>query len=291
MKLLSVIIVTYNSQNLIEKCLDNLILYNDLNEDLEIIIVDNSDFENNAILFDLIKIKYPKDIILIKNDRNGGYGQGNNIGIKEAKGKYIAIMNPDITMTEPLFRDAISKFLNNPNLSLIGYKQIGGSDLSFYINPENFIPILDSLMTIFFNKINYFNNKYMFLSGAYFFTTSEAFKAINYFDENLFLYCEEPDITRRILTIKQDIIFENKKSYIHEIDDRKLMTDNSFRNLMQSTNYYLKKFSFSRTIYFKRKRIELKIKKFIFSILGNKKNVEIINRYLNMIESIIKKIT
>lgn len=270
MKLLSIIIVTYNSQDLIEKCLDNLFIHNDINDALEVIIVDNSNSENNTILFDLVSSKYPEKVILIKNDRNGGYGQGNNVGIKVAKGKYIAIMNPDITMTEPLFKDVMGKFDNNQNLSIIGYKQIGASDLSFYKRPEYSIPFLDSFLTKFYNRINFFDKKFMYLSGAFFFARKQCFEDIGLFDENLFLNCEEPDLTKRMLSSKKDILYDKTKSYIHEINDRKLMTSLNFKFLLDSSEYYLDKYSFDKKTFLKKMLLELKVKKSIFNFLGKK---------------------
>lgn len=57
---------------------------------------------------------------LIKNYRIGGYGNGNNIGIRNALGYDIAIMNPEITMTEPLFKNVIQQFEKNTNLGILG---------------------------------------------------------------------------------------------------------------------------------------------------------------------------
>lgn len=286
MKLLSVIIVTYNSQHLIEKCLDNLFLHNDINNALEVIIVDNSKNENSINMFTFIASKYHSKVILIKNDRNGGYGQGNNIGIKAAKGKYIAIMNPDITMTEPLFNDAISKFENNQNLSIIGYKQMGAYDLSFFIRPEYFFPLLGSILTKFSNKINFFDKNHMFLSGAFFFARKQCFEIIGFFDENLFLNCEEPDITLRVLALKKDILFEKRKKYIHEIEGRKIMSETSFRFLLESFLYYLDKYSFNKKIFLKKMLFELKIKKIIFNILGKKDFEKKLESHINEIVKI-----
>jgi Predicted glycosyltransferases len=142
MKSLSIIIVTYNSQDLIEKCLSHLFLHNDIGDELQVIIVDNSNVNVSKEMFDFVETKFPERILLIKNDKNGGYGQGNNLGISHAEGKYIAIMNPDITMTEPLFKNVLEKFENNNKLGMLAYKQYGGFDLSFYIRQEFTFPLI-----------------------------------------------------------------------------------------------------------------------------------------------------
>lgn len=289
MKLLSILIVTYNSHHLIEKCLANLFKQNDIGDALEVIIVDNSNSENNAILFELVSTKYPDKVKMIKNDRNGGYGQGNNIGIKAANGKYIAIMNPDITMTEPLFRDTINTFEGHQNLSIIGYKQLGASDLSFYIRPEYNIPIINSFLIKFFNKINYFNKKCMYLSGAFFFARRQCFEDIGYFDENLFLYCEEPDIAKRMLALNKDILFDKRKSYIHEIDDRNTMTALNFKFLLNSSAYYLSKYSFNKLLFLKNMLFEMKVKKNILYLLGKKNAALALEGHINELQNRINQ--
>ena len=133
MKKISIIIVTYNSQLYIKKCLDSIFENNDVGESLEVIVVDNSTEEIASQLLEIIQEYYPNRVKFIKNDRNGGYGQGNNLGIQQASGKYIAIMNPDITMTESLFNYTIEHLERNSETGIIGYKQRGGLDLSFYL--------------------------------------------------------------------------------------------------------------------------------------------------------------
>ena len=71
MKLLSLIILTYNSEKDIYDCLKSVYQYNDIGDGLEIIIVDNNS-RNYTEMYDTIKSLYP-DVKIIANDRNGGY--------------------------------------------------------------------------------------------------------------------------------------------------------------------------------------------------------------------------
>ena len=101
-KKISIIIVTYNSELHIYDCLDSIFKYNDIGDDLEIIIVDN--MSNNVDqMFTSIKEKYASTVKLVKNHINGGYGQGNNVGIRLAKSDIIMIMNPDVRLLQPVF--------------------------------------------------------------------------------------------------------------------------------------------------------------------------------------------
>lgn len=284
MKLLSIIIVTYNSQDIIVKCIENLFLHNDINDKLEVIIVDNSSSEVCTKMFEMLEDKFPEKLVLIKNDRNGGYGQGNNLGICYAKGEFIAIMNPDIIMTEPLFISAIQHFKKDTKLAILGYKQFGAFDLSYYIRQEFNFPILVAFFTKFFNKINFFSSKFMYLSGAYLFLEKKSFQEIGLFDENIFLYCEESDITKRALNSGLKIKFDKSKSYIHEIDDRTEMSESGFKFLLDSTMYYLDKFSFSKMFFLDKFIIELRIKKLVYKFLNKIELNSILNYQINQLK-------
>ncbi len=293
MKLLSVIIVTYNSQDLIEKCLNSIFANNDIGDKLQIIIVDNSAQIVSNQMFDFIESRFPNKVMLLKNDRNGGYGQGNNLGIKQSLGKYIAIMNPDITMTEPLFAYAINYFVKTEKLGMLGFKQYGAFDLSYYIRQEFIFPLITPIITKFLNKVNIFSSRYMYLSGAFLFVEKESFYEIGLFDENIFLYCEESDITKRILNAGMLIRFEKSKSYIHEIDGRLEMSDSSFKFLLDSIMYYLTKFSFNKKSFLNKTLLEFRFKKMVYSLLNNRDMVASLEMQIKqtklMYNSIIKK--
>ena len=111
MKRLSIVIVTYKSEEDIYDCLQSIWQYNDIpNEDLEVIVVDNS--PESEMMFSKLRELYKNDIVLIHNTHNGGYGQGNNVGIKQAKAPTIMIMNPDVRLCQPIFRTALEAFAN-----------------------------------------------------------------------------------------------------------------------------------------------------------------------------------
>jgi GT2 family glycosyltransferase len=86
----SIIIINYNTFELTNKCIHS-IYAKTVNVSFEIILVDNASVECDALLF---KQQFP-EIILIKNDTNLGFAGGNNIGIKQAKGEYILLLNSD----------------------------------------------------------------------------------------------------------------------------------------------------------------------------------------------------
>lgn len=103
-KAVSVVIVTFNSENLIMDCLDSIFKYNDISDDLEVVLVDNCS-KNYLSMFGSIEEKYGNKVVLINNKVNGGYGQGNNLGVEVAKAPIILIMNPDVRLVKPILKE------------------------------------------------------------------------------------------------------------------------------------------------------------------------------------------
>ena len=176
----------------------------------------------------------------------------------------ICIMNPDVRLKASIFYKTINEFEKNHELGMLGYKQIGGFDLSFYLKPEFYLSFLSPLINKYANKLNYFNQKYFYLSGAFLFIDKTKFEEIGNFDENIFLYFEEPDISRRLLKSNFTIKFDKNYEYLHLIGKRDNWSENTYNNWLFSISYYLKKFDLNQKKYFRWKKIEL-ILKFVFA--------------------------
>ncbi len=88
----SIIIPVYNTEQYLRQCLDSVI--NQTFQDIEIIVVNDSSTDNSV---SIIKEYQQKDnrIVLINVSNNGGLSKSRNIGIKEAKSKYIAFVDSD----------------------------------------------------------------------------------------------------------------------------------------------------------------------------------------------------
>lgn len=97
----SVIILNWNTRNLLANCLDSLII--DLAKADEIIVVDNASTDGSV---EMVKKNYPQ-VKLIVNKKNVGFSKGNNIGFEKAKKDYIFFLNSDTLIK----RHTISKLV------------------------------------------------------------------------------------------------------------------------------------------------------------------------------------
>ena len=201
MKRLSVIIVTYNSENDIYDCISSIKQWSDIPlDELELIIVDNNS-RNTDYMFEQLLSLYGSDIVLIKNTRNGGYGQGNNMGIRKATAPVVLIMNPDVRLIEPVFKTALDAFEENKALSIYGMKQMlsapeqSNNSFSCAYTVNGY---LQTFLTSFGNHYDKYFPKFMHFSGSCFFVRKEMFEQIGLFDETIFMYGEEEDIHYRM---------------------------------------------------------------------------------------------
>ena len=242
---ISIIIVAYNHYNDLKNCIDSISLYSDLGDELEIIVVDNSP---NIDLYDRFKQEYPH-IVIVKNNQNG-FGRANNIGANLSKGEILLFLNPDTLLVKPLFSSIYDQFSNDNSLGLCGIRLLDEElkpNLSFYWLDNT--SILAQITIKWYNKRASFDDKKMFISGACMFIRKGTFFDIGGFDEKIFMYVEERDITRRLLSKGWTIKYFPQYEVIHLEGGTTGDSLWSFQQRIISNIYYSRKYGFD----FKRK--------------------------------------
>ncbi len=266
-KLLSVIIVTYKNLDLVIDCLNSIEKYNDISNKLEVVVVDNSptDEIHNYIL------EHYQWVTTIKNINNG-FGGGNNVGVKNSTGKYILFLNPDTILIEPVFGYAISKFEKNDNIGIFGVRLLDGNrrkNVSYKFILQT--GVVKSIILKILNKFNIFIGFNMCVSGADMFVRRDIFETVDMFDENLFMYFEEPDLTLRIKKEKKKIKYYNHKKIIHLEGKSSECNIQSFERYLNSYEYFCKKYNYN---YKKILKLEIRVNKFrnLINTMLKKKN-------------------
>ena len=290
-KIFSVIIVAYKNISIIRDCLNSIFKYNDIGQDLEVIVSDNSP---DMCLFNKIHNEFPQ-ITMIKNENNG-FGAGNNRGFEVSKGKYLLFLNPDTILVEPIFCFAVSKFEANENLALFGLQLVDKNlkkTSSFYMMDR------EGIWSLFQNRWYCYRNKYienkMFIAGADLFVRRSAFEEAGRFDENIFMYKEEPDLIKRIKCKSgaKQIAYFKDKHIIHleggtEADDDKHSVRFAQR-LSLVDKYYCKKHGLNYEKVIRQKMRRAKFKLAIYTVICKKKKIkeqkEIYNIYRNALSN------
>ena len=264
-KELTVIIVTYKSEDKIFNCLKSI------SNDIPVIVVENS---NNLILKKKIEENF-SNVKCILTGENKGYGAANNIGLKLIKTKYGLVLNPDTI----LGKDAVKNFLITAN-KIKEFWLIGpANDQMVNLDYKKDLIDVDNLkgFAIFFN-ISMFKN--------------------NYFDENFFLYFEEIDLCKRVKKSKGKIFLDKNILINHEgassVDKTNILELEKNRNWhwMWSTFYFHKKHKgFVLALIVVIPKLLSSFAKFIFfSLMINKKKSNIyFCRLSGLINSILGK--
>ena len=194
---LSVIIVSFKSDHIIQRCIDSI------DKEIEIIVVDNS---NNAEFKKYIENKY-ENVRCILSAKNIGMGAGNNIGIKSTNKDFALVLNPDVILEKDAINQIInaSKIINSfavitPTLDDVKYPNY---KLDF-TKDQKFDPI-----TPF--KVKSVDGYSMLLNLK----KLKQLTNFNFFDENFFLYLENDDFCKRLELINENIFVVPKSKIYH----------------------------------------------------------------------------
>ena len=99
--LVSVNILTYNGENLIEQCLKSVL--NQTYPNIEILVIDNASTDRTVE-----EIRNPKheirNIRVIENKENLGFAAGHNLGIRESRGEYVLCLNQDVVLDKDFLK-------------------------------------------------------------------------------------------------------------------------------------------------------------------------------------------
>ena len=96
MKILTIVVPTYNMEKYLSRCLDSMLENNSRKESIEILVVNDGSKDSSLTIAKEYEKKYVGIVIAIDKE-NGNYGSCINRGLKEAKGKYFRILDADDT--------------------------------------------------------------------------------------------------------------------------------------------------------------------------------------------------
>ena len=278
---LSVIIVSYKSENVIENCI------NSIDPEIEIIVIDNS---NNDELKKKIEAKY-KNVRCILSKENLGMGAGNNLGIKNVKKDFALILNPDVVLEKNSMNEifTISKEIDDfAIIAPISDKKeypnyILKKDHNFdSVKPFQVKSVDGFAMLLNLKRLNQF----------------EIFRNHKYFDENIFMYLENDDLCKRLSDLGENIYIAPKSKIMHlgakAVDDKYKNEIELSRNWhwLWSKFYYNKKHYgfFSALLNGLPSFISASIKFLLYSLIMNKEKSKIyFNRILGFLNALIGK--
>lgn len=174
----SVIMAVYNAEPYLEEAVGSLVNQTIGFDSVQVILVDDGSPDNSGAICDMLKAKYPDNIVVVHKE-NGGVSSARNEGLKHIEGKYINCMDPDDLLTENTLENVYNFFEANYdacNVCGIPLKMFGDTEGWHYLNDK----FAKGTRVINLTKeVNYFQ-----LSCSCAFIKNEIAKTLH-FDENL----------------------------------------------------------------------------------------------------------
>ena len=183
----SVVIVSYNTADLIEACLHSVRASAGVS--LETFVVDNASPDGGAAL---VREKFPW-VRLVENRENRGFGAANNQVLGECTGRYIVLLNPDTEATPEVFRRMVAWMDANPEVGLAG-PTVNNPDGSRQDTVSRTYPGQKRTA----GELSGLPGEIACVMGACQIVRTGLMRELGGFDEDFFLYGEDQDLCLRI---------------------------------------------------------------------------------------------
>jgi hypothetical protein len=221
----SIIIVSYNVSRFLAECLASIDKETSCTH--EVIVVDNNSSDDSVAI---AKAHRPP-VKLIQNASNVGFARANNMGFKEASGRYIFMLNPDTVVLDHAV-DTLVRFMEkNPGVGACGPKNVN-PDLSLQRNCHHF-PTLSMILVEYlrmkrrYAKHKFFGREHMtywnydeikevdWISGASLMLRRQGLEQAGGLDEDYFMYSEESDLCFQLKKLGWKTVFVPSASILH----------------------------------------------------------------------------
>lgn len=245
----SVIIVNYNTKQLLCECVDSIIKHTK-GISYEMIVVDNASCDGSQ---EAVKTKYP-EIKLIENKTNTGFGEANNKGARVASGRYLFLFNSDAVLESDCI-SSLYAFLEKNNECGMAGPRVLLRDRSRQPKICGEMPTIPKiindtfLFSTLFPESPFFRGVNMdrpvkkitslgWISGVCMMIRADAFKEVDGFDESIFLYCEDMDLCIRIREKGWEIAHIDDYPIIHKCGGSAKSDQDVIRNsTLQQKNF------------------------------------------------------
>lgn len=209
---ISIIVLTYNSENYIINLLDSIyeVLEKEIkNNEVEIVVFDNASTDRTL---EIVR-EYSKEIIIKESKINLGYGNGINEASKISKGELLCIINPDARLVKLHTQKIIDLFAIDEKIAIAGltiqsFDGTAEKNAGKFFNKITFL--LYALGLEYFAQIRFAPKKLSkvdFVSGGFIVLRGEFFKKIGGYDKDYFMYVEDMDLCLRAKKMGYKTVF------------------------------------------------------------------------------------
>ncbi len=219
---LSIVIVSWNTKELLEKCLSSIERYPPKG-DFEVFLVDNVSSDGSV---EMVREKFPR-VRLIVNSKNVGFAHGNNQAIRESSGEYVMLLNPDTEVKPGLFETLLDFMRSHPKAGADGPRLLS-PDGSMQNSCSPSLTLPRELWRLFHLDVIFPYGQYRMeswdltkprkvdgLQGACLLLRKRALDQVGLLDEDYFMYTEELDLCYRLRKAGWSLYFIPEAAILH----------------------------------------------------------------------------
>lgn len=268
---LSVIIINYKTKDLTLQTLDSVFKAVSPSGRLEVILVDNASNDDTP---PTVRKNFPQ-VKVIQLAQNLGFAAGNNLGLKQAKGRYLLLLNSDTLVQPDTFVKMVQFMDDQPRVGLATCRvELKNGQ----IDPASHrgFPTPWAAFTYYFGLESLFPNSKVFSQyhqgwkdltttheidspvGAFFMIRREALNQVGLLDESFFMYGEDLDFAYRIKKIDWQIIYTPITKITHLKGASGLKSSAKIQRLKTTKNFFEAMKVFYRKHYLKRYPLPIK---------------------------------
>lgn len=226
---ISIIIVSYNVKDFLRGAIQSVQGALEAGKlEGEIMVVDNDSSDESA---ELVRREFPSVRLYALNE-NLGFGRANNLAMRDAKGEFMLLLNPDTIVGEDTLRRMVDFMREHPNAGMAGCKLLNG-DGSFQLSCRRGFPTPWASFCKLFGLSRFFPKSKLFarynltylpvdrtyevdaLGGAFMMMSRSAYAATGGFDEDYFMYGEDLDLCYRVQKSGLKIYYVHDTATIH----------------------------------------------------------------------------
>jgi GT2 family glycosyltransferase len=223
---ISVIIVGWNAKRYLEQCLESL-AEAPPSRSTEIFVVDNASSDGSA---EMVEARFP-NVNLIRGHQNLGFAKANNLAIRESRGRYVTLVNPDVKVL-PGCLDALAEYLDRNHIVGNVGPRVLNADMTLQSSCRAFPTLWNNFcsatgLAAAFRNSRFFSGEHMLffphdrtlavdvLVGCFWMMRSEAINAVGLLDEDFFMYGEDVDWCRRCWKAGWQVVFFPGAEAVH----------------------------------------------------------------------------
>ncbi len=237
------------------RCLET-IRASDFSGETEILIIDNSDTDSGI---PIVREMFP-EIQLVRNADNIGFARACNQAAKQAKGRHLLFINPDVELDSHTLTSLTEYLDQHPKAGAVGPKVLN-PDGSRQYSCRRFPTVWSGLFNRYSQLTRLFpNNRFSrhylmsdmdhettqtvdWLSGCCLMVKRDVFEKAGMFDEFYFLFIEDVDLCRSIGQLGFEVVYHPETSIVHQISSSNhFVPFGSIIKRHQGMSYYYRKY-------------------------------------------------